>query len=237
MAEATIPAPDTNVTPPVASESPELPSAFSLFKPSWEGLKVNIVEIIMIFLVPTIILFAVGLIISLLIPSDVRAAGLIILFIVGVLIYVGLVGPALVYAQLKSGRLEKTVYGDAFERSKKLWARYIVLSVIVGLVIFVGFLLLIVPGVIFLRRYFLSPYVMIDQDLGIGESMRVSSRLSKGRSMAVFGIFGVDLLIALPNLIPVIGGVITFALQMAYFCAPAIRYDQLRALKPVAGKS
>lgn len=244
MADDTAPAPNTNVTPgasaapsvppAAASGSPEVPSAFSLFKPSWEGLKLNIVEIIMIFLVPTLVLFTLGLIISLLIPSGSRAVGLAVLFVIGSLIYVGLVGPALVYTQLKSGRLEKVAYNDAFACSKKFWARFIGLSIVVGLVIFVGLLLLIVPGIIFIRRYFLSQYAMIDQDMGIGESMRTSSALSKGRSMAVFGIIGVDILIGLPSAIPFIGSIITFALQIAYFCAPAIRYEQLKALKPVA---
>ena len=55
--------------------------------------------------------------------------------------------------------------------------------------------------------------------------------------MSIFGIIGIDILISLPNVIPVVGGLITFVLQIAYFCAPAIRYDQLKALKPVASKS
>jgi hypothetical protein len=233
MAEDTAPAPNTNVTPGAAA-APEVPSAFSLFKPSWEGLKINILEIIMIFLVPTLALFLIGLFISFLIPSDVRVVGLVVLFVIGSLIYAGLVGPALVYTQLKSGRLEKVAYEDAFACSKKFWARFIGLSIVVSVVIFVGFLLLIVPGVIFIRRYFLSQYAMIDQGLGIKDSMHASNELSKGRSGAVFGIIGVDILISIPNVIPVIGGLITFALQIAYFCAPAIRYEQLKKLEPVA---
>ncbi len=230
MADNTAPA-NTKST---SGAAPEVPSAFSLFKPSWEALKLNIVEIIMIFLIPTIVLFVVGLVLALLIPSDSRAVGLAILFAIGGLIYVGLVGPALVYAQLTSGRMEKVTYNDAFACSKKFWARFIGLSIVVGLVVLVGLLLLIVPGIIFLRRYFLSQFALIDQDLSIGDSMRTSNKLSKGRSMAVFGIIGVDILIGLPNVIPVIGGIITFVLQIAYFCAPAIRYQQLKALKPVA---
>ena len=188
----------------------------------------------MIFLVPTLALFLIGLLVTLLIPSDVRTIGLVILVIFGVLIYSGLVGPALVYTQLKSGRMEKIAYEDAFACSKKFWARYIGLSIVVSIVIFVGLLLLIVPGIIFIRRYFLSQYALIDQDLSIGESMHASNKLSKGRSGSVFGIIGVDILISLANIIPVIGGIITFALQIAYFCAPAIRYEQLKALKPIA---
>lgn len=222
-----------NTKSTTGAAAPEIPSAFDLFKPSWEAVQLNIIEFFVIFLAPTAGLFLLGLIISVLIPSDARALGLIILFVVGVLIYIGVVGPALVHAQLQSARQKKVSYAEAFERSKKFWARFIALSIVVGLVIAIGFVLLIVPGVIFLRRYFLAQYAMLDKDLGIRDSMRASSKLSEGRSMAIFGIIGVDILIGLPNIIPVIGGFITFVLQIVYLCAPAIRYDQLQALKPV----
>lgn len=226
MAEDTVPVSNTNVTP-------EVPSAFSLFKPSWEGVQLNIVTIILVFLVPTLVLLVLGFIISLLIPSGGRAVGLAVLFVIGALIYAGAVGPALILTQLKSGRMEKVSYDQAFECSKKFWARYIGLSIVVGLVVSVGLILLIVPGIIFIRRYFLSQFTMIDQDLSIGESMRASNELSKGRAMAVFGVIGVDILIGIPSAIPVVGSFITFILQIGYFCAPAIRYEQLKGLKPV----
>ena len=42
----------------VKAKAPEVPSAFDLFKPSWEGLKLNIVELIMIFWCPDYLLLA-----------------------------------------------------------------------------------------------------------------------------------------------------------------------------------
>jgi hypothetical protein len=225
--------------------TPEMPSAFSLFKPSWEGLKLNILEFILIYLVPAVILGAVlfGLWGSWAIGtgaiSNVDGGAVVAIVISGLLLlaFAALVGPALVYAQLKSARLEKASYQEAWEISKKFWWRFLLLSIAVGVTIVIGLILLIVPGIIFLRRYFLSQYAMIDQDLSVGDSMRASNELSRGRSMAIFGIIGVDILISLPNFIPLIGGIVTAALQIAYFCAPAIRYEQLKALRPVAAKS
>lgn len=235
-----------DATPPntnVKAEAPEVPSAFSLFKPSWEGLKLNIVELIMVFLVPAAILGLYFMIVAsaaATTSSDGISAAAIVLIAIGVVataVFAALIGPAFIHIQLKSARMEKATYESAWATSKKFWWRYLLVSIAVGLTIAIGFLLLIVPGIIFLRRYFLSSYALIDQDLGVGESMKRSNELSKGRSMAIFGIVGVDILISLPNVIPVIGGLITFVLQIAYFCAPAIRYDQLKALKPAASKS
>jgi hypothetical protein len=64
--------------------------------------------------------------------------------------------------------------------------------------------------------------------------MRTSNGLSKDRSMTVYGILGVNVLINVPSAIPLIGGLVSFLLQIAYFCAPAIRYQQLKSTKPAA---
>ena len=227
----------------VKAKAPEVPSAFDLFKPSWEGLKLNIVELIMIFLVPTAVLALYFLIVASAVSttgSGSISAVAIVLLVIGVVVtaaFAALIGPAFIHIQLKSARMEKATYESAWATSKKFWWRYLLVSIAVGLTIGIGLLLLIVPGIIFLRRYFLSTYALIDQDLGVGDSMKRSNDLSRGRAMSIFGIIGVDILISLPNVIPVVGGLITFVLQIAYFCAPAIRYDQLKALKPVASKS
>jgi hypothetical protein len=227
------------------SKAQEVPSAFSLFRPSWEGLKLNILELVVFFLVPTAALTIYFAIVSAAASvtgnGDGIGTGSIVLFAVGglaALIYGVLLGPAIVHIQLKSARMEKASYQSAWEVSKKFWWRFLLLSLTVGIVIFIGLLLLIVPGIIFIRRYFLSQYALIDRDLGLGASMRASDELSRGRAMSIFGIIGVDILINVPSFIPIIGSVITFLLQIAYFCAPAIRYQQLKSLKPVeSGKS
>lgn len=231
-------APAPSAPPPTAGSSQEVPSAFSLFKPSWEGLKLNLLELIVIYAVPSAILallFLVGA--SMASSSGSGAVVLIGLGVLAALVYATLLGPAIIHIQLKSARMEKATYESAWATSKKFWWRFLLLSIAVGFVIAIGLLLLIVPGIIFIRRYFLSQYALIDQDLDVGDSMRASNELSRGRSMAVFGILGVDILIGIPSFIPIIGQIITFLLQIGYFCAPAIRYQQLKGLKPAAAKS
>lgn len=240
MADQT-PATNTNTNNSgAAAGSNQLPSAFSLFKPSWEGLKQNLAELIVIWLVPTLIIVVLAAIAAS--ASNNNASGVSALFIalcvvVGVA-YAALIGPAIIHIQLKSSLMEKATYESAWETSKKFWWRFIILSIVLAIVIGVGFILLIVPGIIFLKRYFLSHYALIDKDLGTFDSMRRSNELSRNRSMSVYGIIGVDILINIPSVIPILGQLVTFLLQIAYFCAPAIRYQQLtRSLKPAAAKS
>lgn len=220
--------------------APTVPSAFDLFKPSWEGVKLNLMELVMMFVVPTALFSIYFMLVAGSLETSggnsVNAGSLVLLAIgvVAILVYAVLLGPAIVHIQLKSARMEKASYESAWATSRKFWWRYLLLSVTVGVTIFIGFLLLIIPGIIFTRRYFLSQFALIDQDLSTIDSMRYSNELSKGRGMSVWGVIGVYILIAIPSFVPLIGSVVTFLLQIAYYCAPAIRYEQLKALKPAA---
>jgi len=91
-------------------------------------------------------------------------------------------------------------------------------------------LLLIVPGVIAIRRYFLAPYLMLDKDLSIREAMKQSAALSKPYSGSIWGIIGVIVLLSLPSIIPVIGWAVSFVLMLLYSVAPALRYQELKKL-------
>ncbi|HVX48423.1 MAG TPA: hypothetical protein VHA05_03645 [Candidatus Saccharimonadales bacterium] len=231
---------DTPTNPGAPSS---VPSAFDLFKPSWEGVKLNLTELIVLFVAPTALLSIYFMLAAGALGTNngnsVNPAGVVLLAIGAVIIcvYTVLLGPAIVHIQLKSARMEKASYESAWATSKKFWWRYLILSVTVGLTIFVGLILFIVPGLIFIRRYFLSQFALIDQDLGTRDSMRFSNELSKGRAMSVWGVIGVYVLIAIPSFVPIIGSIITFLLQIAYYCASAIRFEQLKALRPAAQKN
>jgi uncharacterized membrane protein len=96
-----------------------------------------------------------------------------------------------------------------------------------SLIIGVGFLLLIVPGLFLLRRYILAPYFLVDKELSINEALNQSAAFSKKYSGAVWGLIGVTILISLLGIIPVLGGIASAILGIAYYCAPALRYKEV----------
>lgn len=119
----------------------------------------------------------------------------------------------------------------------KLWAtlkamgwRMLGLYIVMILVIFAGFILLIVPGFFMIRRYLLAPYVMLDKKCSISEAMEQSAKLSLINTSSVWGIIGVIILISFISIIPFIGELLSFVLGMLYSIAPAIRYTQLKKL-------
>ncbi|HET7320090.1 MAG TPA: YciC family protein [Candidatus Saccharimonadales bacterium] len=237
------PEPITNPTPPQveppaatnAGDTNKLPSAFALFKPSWEAVKLNLVTFIALSVLSAALYF---IIVAMLFgtgalsrnPTGSLGAGAATAFAVGGvvgLVWMALIGPALVYLQVKSANGVKVGVSDALKNGLNFAIRFLGLSIVMGLIIFVGFLLLIVPGFYMLRRYILAPYFLVDKDLGINEAMNQSAEVSKKYSGALWGLIGVTFLIGLPGIIPVLGSIISAILGIAYYCAPAVRYKEV----------
>ncbi|OGC78213.1 hypothetical protein A2619_02620 [candidate division WWE3 bacterium RIFOXYD1_FULL_39_9] len=60
------------------------------------------------------------------------------------------------------------------------------LLVVYGLVILIGLLLFIIPGIVFAVRFGFAPYVMLDENKGALASMKESWRLVKGNTLNVY---------------------------------------------------
>lgn len=142
-------------------------------------------------------------------------------------IFTMLLIPARYYLQLQAAKGKEIDVAQAIRNSAKYFWRVIGFSFLFGLLVFLGLLALILPGLIVIRRYFLTPYFLIDQNLGIKDAMAASAQVSKLHSRAIWGVIGVTILLSIFNIIPVWGGLITLILTTLYSCAPALRYLEL----------
>ncbi len=140
-------------------------------------------------------------------------------------------------AQIMAQRAQLDAAQDKTPTFDKLWAtvkelgwRILGLYIVTTLVIIVGFILLIIPGLFMVKRYYLAPYVMLDQKIGIREAMDKSAAISKPFS-AIWGVVLVGILFSLISIIPFIGWLISFALLMLYSVAPALRYQELKKVQ------
>ena len=82
---------------------------------------------------------------------------------------------------------------EIFRTTWRMLFKFSVLNVTVGLIIGVGFIFLIVPGVIFLVLFYFAMFELVTKGAGIRESMSNSKALVKGKFWKVFGrvlIFG-----------------------------------------------
>lgn len=79
------------------------------------------------------------------------------------------------------------VFKETFARSWKILGKFALLQIAVGLLTGLGFIFLIIPGILFLVWYSFSGFEMITKDVGVGEAMGGSKRLVSGRFWKVFG--------------------------------------------------
>lgn len=134
-------------------------------------------------------------------------------------------------AELDGSEGHKIRFGRLWQTVKTRGWGLFGLYFLVGLITVGGFLLLIIPGIIMLRRYFLAPYVFLDnENIGIWEAMEKSAAMTKKHSGSIYRILGVMLLIILFGILPLIGWLISFPLAFFYSVAPAIRYQELKNL-------
>lgn len=108
---------------------------------------------------------------------------------------------------------------------------YLLTSVLYGLVVAAGMVLLVVPGVLWAVRYGFAPFAVVDRRCTPREALRVSARLTEGRRgpLFVFGLVlvGVNLLGALALGVGLLISIPTTMIAAAYV------YRRLEGREPV----
>jgi hypothetical protein len=150
------------------------------------------------------------------------------------LVIIGLIGTAVQVmsnaAQLEAAEGKPLHFERLWRVVKDLGWRMLGLYLLMAVMFSIGLFLLVIPGLVLIKRYLFAPYVMIDKKTTISQSMAQSAELSRRNSGSVWGLIGVMFLIGLVNIIPIIGGLASFVFGALYSLAPALRYQQLKKL-------
>jgi uncharacterized membrane protein len=86
----------------------------------------------------------------------------------------------------------KLPFPELFTQFKYYW-RVLLATLLLGLIVGVGFIFLIVPGIYLALKYQFTIYLIIDKNLGIMEAMNESSKMTDGVKMSLF-MFGLMLI-------------------------------------------
>jgi len=116
----------------------------------------------------------------------------------------------------------------AFRKGLTFFWCYLGVTILSAILIIGGLILLIIPGIYMLRRYYLAQYYLIDRNLGVLETMRVSKEESMKFTGPILQVFCVQLLFAAIIVIPPLGTVAGIILSIMFYNAPAIRYEQIK---------
>ncbi len=111
------------------------------------------------------------------------------------------------YIFLRAVRKEKFEVEHVFSGFQNYW-NSVVAGILVLLIIVGGFILLIVPGLIFACRLAFVPYLVVDRKMAATDAIKESWRMTDGHAMKVFGIGLLGLLLVIAGLICFLVGVI-----------------------------
>lgn len=108
---------------------------------------------------------------------------------------------------------QETSVSDLFNNWDKVFA-YVVATIIYGLAVIIGLLLLIVPGIYFAIRLQFYSYLIFDKGLNPFEALSESYNLTKGHTFDLFLIGIIQFLLSIVGLMALIVGIIPV---MGYF--------------------
>ena len=220
--------------------------AFKMIGKSWEALKLNLLTFILVSIAPVAVVIAGAMLSGIILAGSsevgsdgVGVAGLFFsMFIMVVALVAALVFvPAITITQLESVKGNKVEFGEVFEKSKKFVLRYIGIGILTGLIVVIPtllmfFTLILIPvGIAWaiLAGFFLAltPYILVDKDLGIIETIKASYETTKKHWKWVLAAYVVLIVISIPGSIPVlqiIGWIPSLILSIAYFCLMPLVY-------------
>lgn len=169
-------------------------------------------------------------------PMFKSIAGVLIVMLLMFIVTLPLVGTiVLVSGLLKMGYInltldatrDKQVYYKTLlnQVSLKKSLRFFTAQLLVSLIVVLGLILFIIPGIIFALKYLFVPFVVVDQDAKIGESLKKSSQLTKGNRTKLLGMSIVFALISVLGFFALGYGVLVAAIVLSL--AKAYVYNSL----------
>ena len=108
---------------------------------------------------------------------------------------------------LKAVRGERVEIKDMFSVFQGNYWNAVVANVVVAVIVGMGFVMLIVPGIIFACRLAFVPYLVVDKQMDVMEALRVSWNMTRGYGGQIFLMGLMAFFIAIGGLLLLIVGI------------------------------
>lgn len=200
---------------------PKFKAAIDLFVPSATIIRDNLMPYALVLILP-LLLTTIGEVTK----SD-DNLGMGGTGVLGVLLSIAFL-PPLTKLYLITAKGKQATVEEIFNGSYAYFWRLLGVAIVVGLAIIIGFFLLIIPGLIMFRRYALSPFYLMDKNLGIREAMSKSAEQSKPYSWRLYDVLAIIVLIGIIGLFGPFGMVISTVLSIIYSVALPLRYYEIQ---------
>lgn len=119
-------------------------------------------------------------------PQDFNL-GLFLIIIVISIGGIGVIYPLIMFGAVRTLRGSEWRFFEALSHALKVAIPVIIVTLLVGLGVGLGMLLLLVPGLILLVRWYVAVAVRVVEPVSVMEAMRRSADLTEGRRWEIFG--------------------------------------------------
>lgn len=130
-------------------------------------------------------------------------------------------------AGIASVKRQKIDVAEALQHAGQFLLPFIGLSIVTAIIGLASFLLLVIPFFFVLPRLVLAPYYLLDQKMGVSDSIQASWDRSKGHVGKIYGVIGATLAMALVML-TIVGIPIAIYLLVMYSFAEVILYYYIK---------
>jgi uncharacterized membrane protein len=108
---------------------------------------------------------------------------------------------------LKAVRGERIEIRDMFVVFQKNYWNAVIANIVVGVIVGLGIVMLIVPGIIFACRLAFVPYLVVDREMDVMDALRVSWDMTRGYGWQIFLMGFLAIFIVIGGLIALFVGV------------------------------
>lgn len=187
-----------------------IPGVGSSYNISWDNLKKNFVELLLIIIISIAASIPVGVMRAGAEATGFGAGG-VLLGLFGIVFWLFITGPisyGVAYAFLQLIRGEKFDIGWVFEGFKSNYINVILANLLTSAIVIAGLFFLIIPGIIFACKLAFVPYLVMDKKMETVEAVKTSWEMTKGHTLTIFLIGLLAIPIAILGLLMLVVGLI-----------------------------
>lgn len=127
----------------------------------------------------------------------------------------GPIGYGTQWVFLKAVRGEHIEIRDMFSVFQKNYWNAVIANIVVGVIVGLGIVMLIVPGIIFACRLAFVPYLVIDREMDVMDALRASWDMTRGYGWQIFFMGFLAIFIVIAGLIVLLVGVFVSGMWIA----------------------
>ena len=185
-----------------------LPDAGRSYSIGWKVMGIYFVELLVISIVYAILSGPISVVQWRVDHFDWFLVPLAFFAIVYGVFVAGPIGYGANWVFLKAVRGERIEIRDMFVVFQKNYWNVVIANIVVGVIVGLGIVMLIVPGIIFACRLAFVPYLVVDREMDVMDALRVSWDMTRGYGWQIFLIGFLAIFVVIGGLISLFVGVI-----------------------------